>query len=484
MSISSSLSSALSGLTAASRAAEVVSSNIANAMTPGYGRREVQTSSRLIGATGQGVTVTGILRHSDPVLIAERRLAQAQAGGLETGMDFLKRLEAALGTQDSATSLNSRISDFDSALIEAASRPESEARLATVAQTAMALVSHVNTASATVQLARETADHQIATDVSTVNSALASIAALNGQIRAGGSGNRDCSALMDQRQQMIDKISGILPVRETLRENGQIALYTPGGLALLEGAPAVLGFQETGLIVPEMSQSGGGLSGLTLNGRSLSTSLDGPIGRGSLAAAFAIRDVAAPQAQDDLDGLALDLIERFAAPGLDQTRTPDAPGLFTDAGLAFSDGNVTGLALRLQLNAAVDPREGGANWRLRDGLGATTPGAVGNAALLKDLQSALSQERVAQSDRLDTGARSFAAFSSGIVSAVAARRVTAESEASYSSAQLDALSVMEQEGGVDTDQEMQSLLLIEQAFSANAKVISTVGEMIQTLLAM
>ena len=44
MSISGSLSSALSGLTAASRAAEIVSSNIANAATPGYGRREVLTS--------------------------------------------------------------------------------------------------------------------------------------------------------------------------------------------------------------------------------------------------------------------------------------------------------------------------------------------------------------------------------------------------------------------------------------------------------
>ena len=39
MSISASLSSALSGLTAASRRAEVVASNVANAMTEGYGRR-------------------------------------------------------------------------------------------------------------------------------------------------------------------------------------------------------------------------------------------------------------------------------------------------------------------------------------------------------------------------------------------------------------------------------------------------------------
>ncbi|MEL7027010.1 MAG: flagellar basal body protein, partial [Pseudomonadota bacterium] len=47
MSISTSLSSALSGLTATSRAAELVSSNISNALTEGYGRRELATSARI-----------------------------------------------------------------------------------------------------------------------------------------------------------------------------------------------------------------------------------------------------------------------------------------------------------------------------------------------------------------------------------------------------------------------------------------------------
>ncbi|EKD61720.1 MAG: hypothetical protein ACD_54C00129G0001, partial [uncultured bacterium] len=52
MSISGGLSSALSGLNAAARAAEIVSSNIANAMTEGYGRRELQTSARSLGGSG------------------------------------------------------------------------------------------------------------------------------------------------------------------------------------------------------------------------------------------------------------------------------------------------------------------------------------------------------------------------------------------------------------------------------------------------
>jgi flagellar hook-associated protein 1 len=36
--------------------------------------------------------------------------------------------------------------------------------------------------------------------------------------------------------------------------------------------------------------------------------------------------------------------------------------------------------------------------------------------------------------------------------------------------------------GVDTDQEMQKLLIIEQAYSANAKVVQTMDELIQILM--
>ena len=80
MSISGSLSSALSGLTAAAKAAEVVSSNIANATTEGYGRREVITTARSVGHSGQGVKIVGVYRHVDPVLLSDRRQAEAVQG--------------------------------------------------------------------------------------------------------------------------------------------------------------------------------------------------------------------------------------------------------------------------------------------------------------------------------------------------------------------------------------------------------------------
>lgn len=481
MSISSSLSSALSGLTASARAAELVSSNVANAMTDGYVRRDIQLVARQLGGTGQGVQVLGVSRSVDLVLMSDRRIAEAGASDRDARTAFLSGLESILGTSDSAGSLSGRISSLDSSLIEAASRPESEARLTNVLGSARALVDKITTASDAIQTARAGADDQIETQVNTLNDALSKVVEMNIQIRASTNSGRDPSALMDQRQQLIDQISSIVPLREVDRQYGMVALYTTGGAVLLDGKAAEFGFTPVGTVTPDMTLASGALSGLTMNGRQMETGEASLLSGGSLIAQFAVRDELAPAAQTRLDALARDLVDRFADPALDTTLAPGAPGLFTDGGTAFLPANEVGLAQRLTLNAAVDPKQGGALWRLRDGIGATAPGPSGNSALLGALQTALSTARTPASG-FASGPRSFAALNADMLSGVATARLSADAESSFATARASALKQQELTNGVDTDAEMQKLLLIEQAYSANARVIQTVDDMIQTLL--
>lgn len=485
MSIAGGLSSAFSGLAAAAKSAEIVSSNIANAQTEGYARRELQVSARVAGSSGSGVQIGAVLRISDSVLIGDRRIAEAGAGNREAQADFLSRLEGVLGSAEGANTLGARINAFDTALIEAAGRPESEARLAQVSEAARGLVRHVGAAATDIQAARSTADKRIAFEVEQLNTALGRVADINRQIQSKAGSGRDLSALMDQRQQVIDKVAAIVPLREVQQRNGQVALYSTGGAALLDGRPSRLGFTALGGVEAGMTRENGALSGLTLNGRALSTSGENSqIGGGTLAAQFAIRDEIAPEAQARLDAVSRDLVERFAASGLDSTRAPTDPGLFTDDGAAFVAANETGLSQRLSLNAAVDPEKGGALWRLRDGVGATAPGNAGDSRLLKGLQAALVAPRAPVSGGFMAGTRSFSALAADFSSTIATDRLAADSEASFSAARVDSLRTAELEGGVDTDKELQSLLLVEQSYSANARVIQTIDDMIQTILAL
>lgn len=484
MSISGSMSSALSGLTAAARSAEVISSNIANALTDGYGRREIQISARRVGNTGQGVQVTGVSREINAVLLADRRIADAAAAHLDRQASFFTRIETAIGTSEEGSTLNGRFAAFDSALIAAASNPSNAVRHSDVAQTASALIQSFQSISSDIQASRSTADARIATEVEEVNRALASIADLNRNITSLSSGGRDSSALMDQRQQLIDRIATIVPLREVSRPNGQIALYTTGGAILLDGQPVKLEFTPVGIITPEMNLTSGGLSGISINGRPVSTGLNGPLTGGSLSAEFVIRDHLAPQVQAELDALARDLISRFQDPALDPSLGPADAGLFTDRGSALLPANEVGIAARLSLNTAVDPEAGGALWRLRDGIGAATAGPVGHSALFSAMHTALNDARPTLSGQFVGAKHTMSGLSGQLLSDVAISRLSLETEAGFSSARANALRTLEFEGGVDTDRELQDLLLVEQAYAANAKVIQTADDMIKLLLGM
>lgn len=480
MSISATLSSALSGLTAAARAAEIVSSNVANAQVEGYARRELQVAPRAVGAAGQGVQVVGVTRITDRVLTGDRRLAEAAAAGAEVRAGFQAGIEALLGSPEVAGSLTARIADFDAALIAAASRPDADTRLAAVAEAAVAVTRGLAAASDGVQAAREQADGRIAAGVGRISEALAGVAALNRQIIGLSATGRDVTGLQDQRQRLIDGIAAQVPLREVDRGGGAVALYTANGATLVEGTrSAQLGFTATPVIAPGMAV-GAGLSGLTLDGRAVGTGPDGLLGGGALAADFAVRDRDAPQVQAQLDALALELSSRFGAGGPDATISPGQPGLFTDGGAVTV--NVVGLAGRLALNAAADPAQGGALFRLRDGLGAAAPGATGDATLLVALQAALTAPREPASASLPPGARGVAAMAGQVASGVAQDRLSAETEASFASARSETLRTLERAGGVDTDVELQNLLVIEKAWAANAQVLRTVDEMMSLLL--
>jgi flagellar hook-associated protein 1 FlgK len=58
----------------------------------------------------------------------------------------------------------------------------------------------------------------------------------------------------------------------------------------------------------------------------------------------------------------------------------------------------------------------------------------------------------------------------------------AENSHVFHSGQLEELRALEMTDGVDSDREMQNLLLIEQGYAANARVIETIDELMETLL--
>lgn len=464
MTLTSAFSAALSGLSASARRAEVVSANIANAQTPGYARRQVELTVAGPEAGRVGVQVRGIVRAQDAALLAERRLAQASSAGAEVVAGFLKTAESAFGAPDQQGSLGSRLARLDSALITASAQPGSEARLAEVKGALASLTLGLRQGTTVVQSARQTADARIAEEVEVLNTSLEQIASLNDSIAADRAAGADISPLLDQRQRLVDRIATILPVREVTRDQDRIGLYTTGGAILLQDSPARLDFDRSATIGAEDTD----LGGLRLNERPLRMASGGVLDGGSLGALFRLRDELAPQVQARLDHVAVDLAARFAA-----TDSHAGVGWLTDRDRPLDATRQTGLAGRLAVNQRLEPAQGGALWRLRDGLAAAHPGAADNGGLLTAQAAALTSAQ---------GTQSASGLMAELLGQTAQARLDADSRASFATARMATLEQTEQEKGVDTDAELQDLMQVEQAYGANAKVIQTLDDLMKLLL--
>lgn len=481
MSIAKALSNAVTGLTATARGTETIASNIANAMTPDYARREIAVSAQTLGGNGGGVRIDGITRIVNASILAETRLAEAARSEAQVRLDFLSSVEAAIGAAGSTGSLGSMLTDFHTSLEGAAARPDDETRLSQVVTTAERLAKGLNKASEHVQNARSEADRAIATDVSALNVGLERVAYLNRKIATLEAQGGDSSSLQDERQAEITKIATIIPVQEISREGGKIALFTSEGAVLLDGSkPTELSFTAAGQFTPDMQVGTGPVMRLVQNGVELTASQMGLFAGGSLAANFAIRDELAPQVQQELDALAFDLHERLADPSVDPTIS--GAGFFTDAGGSASVAGIAGLSARLKLNESLRDDSNGPFWRVRAGVGATAAVAVGDSAFLTALSGALDAVIPAGGAAGFEGNASIASRLAQVEARLATRRVNVEADVSIRNSRADTMASRLMTDGVDTDAEMRQLLQYEQAYAANARVIQAIDEMMNQLL--
>lgn len=141
-----------------------------------------------------------------------------------------------------------------------------------------------------------------------------------------------------------------------------------------------------------------------------------------------------------------------------------------------------GLSARISVNNLVNPDEGGDLWRLRSGIGAVAAGPVGDASLIQSQIESLSAFVTPTGGTFSTSGKTVAGFASELASLVGQSFQDSESRLTFETARFAGLDEALLAQGVDTDQELQKLLLIEQAYAANARVIQTADELIQLLI--
>lgn len=460
MSLFSALQSSLTNLQATTTQMQLVANNISNANTPGYTLKTVTMGEISLGNTGSGTEITGYDRATDATLTETLNNATSDAGMTGSQNTYLQQVQNLLGaTTGSNPPLADAVSQFSSAWQQLAAQPESNVEQQQVVQAASNLVSQIQQTTSAVN----TLDNQVSTDInsslSDLNADLNSITDLNQKISAAVSANQPAGDLQDQRDQLIQKVSGMMNVTVMQRPQGQIALYTPSGYMLVDG-----GSKQT------FSYDGTNVVSSSNPAMSLNTILTG----GSLQGQVQFRAISSPVSTDP----AANVIQKLKS----QLNTLATAFTTSTAGppesFAHAYANATGQTGEASsIFTGTDSSTLAVNPALLDGsqtIKVASPDAV--VATFTDSTKSFT------GDGLNISGASYATLATGIISGFQQAASTVKNQSATATQQQSYLQQnLSNETGVNVDTETVSLTTLQNSYAASAHVISVINQMFTTL---
>ena len=415
---------------------------------------------------------------------------QAQQSAIS---DSLTQLEATLGTStDDSASPTALIGSLENALQTYAAAPQNIAGAKAAVTAAQNPAEGLNSASATVQNVREQADTSIASSVNTINSILSQFQQVNDTIVNSPPGS-DITDLQDQRDTLLQQLSGQIGITTVTRANNDVAIFTDSGVTLFDKTPRSVTFTPTASFSASTQGNAVYADGVPITAPGSSMSIH----TGALAGLVQVRDNLAVTYQTQLDEIARGLIADFQ--DTDQSATPTQPaqaGLFTNGGslnVPAAGVAVPGLASTIQVAASVDPTTGNPEL-LRDGgissNGAApyvynpVPGQAGYTDRLNQLITNLSQSLTFDASASAGTQTSVTIYAASSASWLGTQVSQASTAASYSTAvQNTSSTALSNSTGVNLDNEMSKMLELEQSYQASAKLLTSINALYTSLFA-
>ena len=478
MSLSSALSIAQSSLLTTSRQTSVVSRNVADAANPDYSRRAAPVVS-----TDPGARAVQIQRAANEQLFRQNLAALSAWAGQSALSGGLDQLELAVNGVDNASSASTAIGKLHEALQLYATSPSNQNAGTAVIDAARQVVRSLNEGTDAIQKFRTDTDAQIATAVGDLNSLLSKFQDVNTAIVSGSRSGADVSDALDQRDALLKKIGEYVPISTFTRGDNDMIITTGDGTTLFETIPRSVSFQPLAGYAAGTQGNAVYIDNVPLKA---GTGGDTDAG-GKLAGLIQLRDNVTVTMQAQLDEIARGLIGAFAEKA---PPNPDAAGLFMQAGTSSIPGTLTtGLAGQIRVNAAMDPAAGGNVTLLRDGGAngaayvANTSGGASYADLLIGYADRLDQPMAfspAAGINTTVSVTTYSASSIGWFEGIRQQASTAaDAKEALATRTAEALS---NDTGVNVDTEMSLLLDLEHTYQASARILSTVNQMLDSLM--
>ena len=450
--LSATLSIAVGALAAEQSALSETANNVANLNTSGYSRTVpnfVENPPVVLGPLtfGTGVSLGPVTGIRDPILQIRIQQETGQQGHLDALVTGLKQVEAQFSNQGS--DIGSQLSALFASLSQLSTDPTNLAtRQGVLAAASNLSATFRNTANNLVSQ-QKSIDLSVTQAVAQVNTTTQQIAKLNGEIASLQNVGQDASAFVDQRDVLINQLSGLIDVSQIKTESG-VTLTTSNGTAL------VAGNQSFALTTqPDVS----GLQRIVAQGNDIT----GQVNSGQLGGLLAVRDQKIPALLSSLDTFASALATAF--------NTANAAGfdLNGNAGAnIFTPPPASGQGAAAAMGVAMtDPAL----------IAASSDGSAGSNGNLANFASIHDQGLIASTTPSD--------YYSGLIFNLG--NDIANGSAELQSSQLVLQQLQDQRGsisGVSLDEEAAHMVQYQRAYEAAARMVTTVDQMLYTVIHM
>ncbi|WP_419186117.1 flagellar hook-associated protein FlgK [Rohdeia mirabilis] len=228
------MNTGLQALLTAQYALDTVGNNIANASTPGYSRQKVGLAAGIGLDRGNILVGTGVLagdltRVVDDLL--NRRIVGQLSivGRLDQQLQRANEIQSIFGDLD-GVGIGSMLDNFFDQISSLSIDPSDPVRRSSLVQGSEILATRFNEVNAGLEEAQTSTKSQAEIVVRQINDLAAQIADLNVKINEVEGGQVTANSLRDQRQQMLEQLSELVPIQVNDSGPGGVRVHVGGAL--------------------------------------------------------------------------------------------------------------------------------------------------------------------------------------------------------------------------------------------------------------
>jgi flagellar hook-associated protein 1 FlgK len=302
----------MSGLRANQAALSIISSNVANAQTPGYVTQNTNQVEVGNGAYGSSVLINGVNRQLDQFVQNQLRTETSGGAYADQMANILSQLQGVYGTPGGDGTIETALNNFTTALQSLSGNPNDQSAQSVALSAAQSLAQQLNTTTRGIQSLRSNVEQDIGSSVQSANAAMAQIAQINTRLQGLSPNDPEAATLEDQRDNAVMQLSKVMDIRTVTDSSNQLNIFTNSGLQLVGGGLAsTLNFSSPGtlnatsLYNSDPAKNGVGTLSLQLpNGANIDLVANNSLNSGQIAADLKLRDQTLVQAQTQVDQLA------------------------------------------------------------------------------------------------------------------------------------------------------------------------------------